>query len=68
MKELEEKNSKVALLFVQKKYTLWKYQNERDVARRLQRFGNTRRMKKETSLRSPRKKQDEQEVMRETSG
>ena len=46
MKELEEKKSKEALLLVQKKYTLWKYQNERDVARRLQRFGNTRRMKK----------------------
>ena len=47
IKELEEKKSKEAMLFVQKRYTLWKYQNERDVARRLQRFGNTRRMKKE---------------------
>ena len=47
MKELEEKKSNEALLLVQKRYTLWKYQNERDVARRLQRFGNTRRMKKE---------------------
>ena len=46
-KELEEKKSKEALLPVQKKYTLWKYQNERDVARRLQRFGSSRRMKKE---------------------
>ena len=47
VKLLEEKTSKEALPFVQKKHTLWKYQNERDVARRLQRFGNTRRMKKE---------------------
>ena len=46
-KELEEKKSKEALLHVQKKYTLWKYQNERDVARRLQRFGYTRGTKKE---------------------
>ena len=89
-KELVEKKSKEALLLVQKKYTLWKYQNERDVARRLQRFGSSRRMKKEAdsqdllsfescrssvvdhveemSLESPRKMQEEQEVMSETSG
>ena len=47
MKELEEKNSKEASLLVQKKHTLWRYQNERDVATRLQRFGSSRRMKKE---------------------
>ena len=89
-KELVEKKSKEALLLVQKEYTLWKYQNERDVARRLQRFGSSRRMKKkadsqdplsfescsssvvdhveEMSLESPRKMQEEQEVMSETSG
>ena len=32
MKELEEKKSKEALLFVQEKHDLWRYQNERDVA------------------------------------
>ena len=42
MKELEEKKSKEALLLVQKKRTLWRYQNERDEARRLQRSGNSR--------------------------
>ena len=47
MKELEEKKSKEALVLVQKKHTLWNYQNEKDVARRLQRFGSSRRMKKE---------------------
>ena len=88
MKELEEKTSKKALLLVQKKHTLWKYQNERDVARRLQRIGSSRRKKKEAesqdllsfescglsvvdhvegmSLESPRRMQDEQEVMSET--
>ena len=46
MKELEEKKSEEALLLVQKKSTLCgKHQNERDVARRLQRFGSSRRMK-----------------------
>ena len=47
MKELEEKTSEEALLLVQKKHTLWKYQNERDAVKRLQRFGSSRRMKKE---------------------
>ena len=46
---MEEKKSKDSLLLVQKKCTLWKCQHERDVARRLQRFGNTRRMKKEAN-------------------
>ena len=90
MKELEEKKSKEALLLVQKKHDLWRYQNERDEARRLQRSGSSRRMKKEAdlqdllsfescrssavdhveemSLESPRKVQDEQKVMSETSG
>ena len=44
---MEEKRSKEALLLVQQQYTMWNYQNQRGVARRLQRFGNTRRMKKE---------------------
>ena len=37
MKELDEKKSKEALLLVQKKHILMRYQNERDEARRLQR-------------------------------
>ena len=41
--ELEEKTPKEAMLFVQKKHTLWKYQSEKGVARRLQRFGSLRR-------------------------
>ena len=50
MKELEEKTSEEALLLVQKRHDLWRYQNERDEARRLQRSGNSRRMKKEMDL------------------
>ena len=90
MKELEEKTSEEALLLAQKKHDLWRYQNERDEARRLQGSGSSRRMKKdadsqdlfsfescrssavdhveEMSLESPRKMQEEQEVMRENSG
>ena len=45
MKELEEEKSEEALLLVQKKFELWRYQNERDEARRLQRSGCSRRMK-----------------------
>ena len=44
MKELEEKKSEEALTLVQKKNDLWRYQNERDEARRLQRSGSSRRM------------------------
>ena len=47
MKELEEKKSEEALQLVQKKHDSWRYQNERDEARRLQRSGSSRRMKKE---------------------
>ena len=47
MKELEEKKSEEASPLVQKKHTLWKYQNEKDDARRLQRSGSSRRTKKE---------------------
>ena len=46
-KELEEKKSEEALLIVQKTSDLWRKQNERDEARRLQRSGNSRRVKKE---------------------
>ena len=45
IKEVEEKKPEEAL--VQKKYDLWRYQNERDEARRLHRSGSSRRMKKE---------------------
>ena len=38
---------------MQKKYELWRYQNERDEARRLQRSGNSRRVKKEMDLQHP---------------
>ena len=47
MKELEQKKSKEAPLFVQKRHTLWRYQNERDEARRLQRSGSSRGTRKE---------------------
>ena len=47
MKELEEGKSEEAPLLVQKKYDLWRYQNERDEARRLQRSGTLRRTRKE---------------------
>ena len=53
MKELEEKTSKEVLVLVQTKHTLWKYQNERDVGRRLQRFGSSSRMKKEADSQDP---------------
>ena len=79
MKELEGKKSEEALLLVQKKLDLWRYQNKRDEARRLQRSGSSRKMKKEAdsqdllsfqscSLESPRKTQDVQVVMSETAG
>ena len=47
MKELEETTSKEASLLVQKRNDSWRSQNERDEARRLQRFGSSRRMKKD---------------------
>ena len=53
MKELEDKKSEEALLLVQKKYDVWRYQNERDEARRLQRSGSSRRMKKEADFAGP---------------
>ena len=63
MKELEEKKSEEALQLVQKKYDLWRYQNERDEARRLQRYGSC----SHAGHRSPRKIQDVQVVMSETA-
>ena len=48
MGELEEKKAEEALLPVQKKFDLWRYQNERYEARILQRFGSSRWMKMET--------------------
>ena len=50
MKELEEKKSEEARPLVQKRHDVWRYQNESDEARRLQRSGNSRRMKKEMDL------------------
>ena len=47
MKELEEKKPQEALLIVHKNYYLWRYQNERDEARRLQRSVSSRRMEEE---------------------
>ena len=38
---------------MQKKYGLWRYQKERDEARRLQRSGSSRRVKKEMDLQNP---------------
>ena len=42
LRELEEKKSKEALLLVQKKHILMRYQSERDKARMLQRSGGWR--------------------------
>ena len=47
MKELEEKKSEEALVLVQKKFDSWRFQNERDEARSLQRSGSLRRIKEE---------------------
>ena len=88
IKELEEKKSEEALPMVQKKYELWRDQNERNEARRLY-SGNSRRVRKgmdlqhpfsskscrsstvdhdeEMTLESPRKRQEVQEVMKETA-
>ena len=46
MKELEEKKSKKALLLVQKKHMLMRYQSEREKARMLQRSGGSRVIRK----------------------
>ena len=88
IKELEEKKPEEALLMVQKKHVLWRYQKERDEARRLQSCGNSRRVRKgldlqhrtssescrssmidydeEMTMESLRKRQEVQEVMKET--
>ena len=52
-KDLEEKKSEEALLMVQKKFGLWRYQNERDEARRLQSSGSSKRMRKGMDLQHP---------------
>ena len=41
IEELEENKSEEALLLVQKRHDLWRYQNERDEAKRLQSSGNS---------------------------
>ena len=53
MKELEERKTEEALLLVQKKFDLWRFQNERDEARSLPRSGSSRRMKMETDSQDP---------------
>ena len=53
IKELEEKKSEDALLLVQKRDDLWRYQNERDEARKLQSSGNSRRVRKVLGLQHP---------------
>ena len=87
-KELEGKKSVEAMLLVQKMHDPWRYQNERDEARRLQSSRNSRRVRKELDLQHPtspescrsstvdhdeemtleslRKRQEVQEVMKET--
>ena len=50
MKELEEKKSKEALLNVQNKHILMRYQNERDEAVRLHGSGSSRGTRKEADL------------------
>ena len=45
-KELEEKNSKEALVLVQKKHSLIKCQSEREKVRILQRLGGTRAIRR----------------------
>ena len=53
IKEIEQKKTEEALQMVQKKHDLWKYQNERDEARRLLSSGNTRRVRKVLGLQHP---------------
>ena len=53
MKKIEQKKTEEALRMVQKKHDLWRYQNESDEARRLQSFGNSRRVRKGLGLQHP---------------
>ena len=53
IKEMEQKKAKEYLRMVQKKHDLWRYQNERDEARRLQSCGNSRRVRKRLDLQHP---------------
>ena len=50
IKETEQKKTEEALRMVQKKHDLWRHQNERDEARRLQSSGNSRRARKGLGL------------------
>ena len=50
MKELEENKSREAMLLVQKRHIEMRCQSERDKARMLQRFGSSRRTKKEAEV------------------
>ena len=52
---MEHKKTEEALQMVQKKNDLWRYQNERDEARRLQSSGKSRR-DEEMTLEPPRKR------------
>ena len=51
--EVEQKKSEEAPRTVQKKHDLWRYQDERDEARRLQSSGNSRRVRKGLDLQHP---------------
>ena len=53
IKELEQKKYEEAQRMVQKKHDLWRYQNERDEAERLQSSGNLRRVRKGLDLQHP---------------
>ena len=51
--EVDQKKSEEAPRTVQKKHDLWRYQDERDEARRLQSSGNSRRVRKGLDLQHP---------------
>ena len=53
MKELEEKRSKVALILVQKKHMLMRYQNESDEARRAAKIWKLERDKEGGGIAEP---------------
>ena len=52
MKELEESKSKEALLLVQKKQPVWRYQNERDERRTHRIFSLSRKMQRTVQKKS----------------
>ena len=53
IKEIEPKKTEEALRVVQNEHDLWRYQNERDEARRLQTSGNSRRVRRVLGLQHP---------------